>query len=137
MMRQETPLYLLPYQQAVLDADRLISSPPPTSNVVSGFSGHVVVDEFDSLLIDMQDYLPGGDFPLTYEQALDQARQGRRPRRGIRLVQSCPPASNVVRGYSGRVVVDEFNPILIDMEQPSNAEGYCGWRIVPQEEIQP
>ena len=55
MMRQETPLYLLPYQQAVLDADRLISSPPPTSNVVSGFSGHVVVDEFDSLLIDMQD----------------------------------------------------------------------------------
>ena len=43
----------------------------------------------------------------------------RSPRRGIRLVQSCPPASNVVRGYSGRVVVDEFNPILIDMEQPS------------------
>lgn len=26
MMRQETPLYLLPYQQAVLDADSLYST---------------------------------------------------------------------------------------------------------------
>ena len=124
MMRQETPLYLLPYQQAVLDADRLISSPPPTSNVVSGFSGHVVVDEFDSLLIDMQDYLPGGDFPLTYEQALDQARQG-----------------SIVECSVGRVryqyEADADCITCIDMEQPSNAEGYCGWRIVPQEEIQP
>lgn len=124
MMRQETPLYLLPYQQVVLDADRLISSPPPTSNVVSGFSGHVVVDEFDSLLIDMQDYLPGGDFPLTYEQALDQARQG-----------------SIVECSFGRVryqyEADADCITCIDMEQPSNAEGYCGWRIVPQEEIQP
>lgn len=124
MMRQETPLYLLPYQQAVLDADRLISSPPPTSNVVSRFSGHVVVDEFDSLLIDMQDYLPGGDFPLTYEQALDQARQG-----------------SIVECSFGRVryqyEADADCITCIDMEQPSNAEGYCGWRIVPQEEIQP
>ena len=53
MMRQETPLYLLPYQQAVLDADRLISSPPPTSNVVRG-GGHVVVDEFNSISIEEQ-----------------------------------------------------------------------------------
>ena len=124
MMRQATPVYLLPYQQAVLDADRLISSPPPTSNVVSGFSGHVVVDEFDSLLIDMQDYLPGGDFPLTYEQALDQARQG-----------------SIVECSFGRVryqyAADADCITCIDMEQPSNAEGYCGWRIVPQEEIQP
>ena len=101
-MRQETPLYLLPYQQAVLDADRLISSPPPTSNVVSGFSGHVVVDE----------------------QALDQARQG-----------------SIVECSFGRVryqyEADADCITCIDMEQPSNAEGYCGWRIVPQEEIQP
>ena len=117
MMRQETPLYLLPYQQAVLDADRLISSPPPTSNVVSGFSGHVVVDEFDSLLIDMQDYLPGGDFPLTYEQALDQARQG-----------------SIVECSFGRVryqyEADADCITCIDMEQPSDAERCCGWRIV-------
>ena len=106
MMRQETPLYLLPYQQAVLDADRLISSPPPTSNVVSGFSGHVVVDEFDSLLIVLQVYLPGGDFPLTYEQALDQARQG-----------------SIVECSFGRVryqyEADADCITCIDMEQPS------------------
>ena len=118
MMRQETPLYLLPYQQAVLDADRLISSPPPTSNVVSGFSGHVVVDEFDSLLIDMQDYLPGGDFPLTYEQALDQARQG-----------------SIVECSFGRVryqyEADADCITCIDMEQPSDAERCCGWQVVP------
>ena len=120
MMRQETPLYLLPYQQAVLDADRLISSPPPTSNVVSGFSGHVVVDEFDSLLIDMQDYLPGGDFPLTYEQALDQARQG-----------------SIVECSFGRVryqyEADADCITCIDMEQPSDAERCCGWQVVPSD----
>ena len=120
MMRQETPLYLLPYQQAVLDADRLISSPPPTSNVVSGFSGHVLVDEFDSLLIDMQDYLPGGDFPLTYEQALDQARQG-----------------SIVECSFGRVryqyEADADCITCIDMEQPSDAERCCGWQVVPSD----
>lgn len=57
----------------------------------------------------------------------------RRPRRGIRLVSSRPPASNVVRGYSGHAVVDEFNSILIDMEQPSDAERCCGWQVVPSD----
>lgn len=56
------------------------------------------------------------DTDIPADAALEWCRS---PRRGIRLVQSRPPASNVVRGYSGRVVVDEFNPILIDMEQPS------------------
>lgn len=74
------------------------------------------------------------DADIPADTALEWCR---RPRRGIRLVSSHPCKSNVVRGFSGHVAVDEFNPICIDMEQPSDAERCCGWRIISQEEVQP
>lgn len=138
----DTILRLLPYQRAVLDADippdatlewcrrprrgiRLVSSHPRKSNVVRGFPGRVVVDEFNPILVDMLDYLPGGNYPLTYEQALDQARQG--------SMVECS-FGNV------RYLYHEDGDCLlcIDMEQPSDAERCCGWRIVPpdSEEVQ-
>lgn len=52
------------------------------------------------------------DADISAEAALEWCR---RPRRGIRLVQPPSRKSNVVRRFSGRVVVDEFNPLLIDI----------------------
>lgn len=133
----DTILRLLPYQRTMLETDipadatlewrrrprrgiRLVSSRPRTSNVGRGYSGHAVVDEFNSILIDMPDYLPGGDYPLTYDQALDQAKQ-----------------SNMVECSFGGVryqyEADADCITCIDMEQPSDAERCCGWRIVPSD----
>ena len=113
----DTILRLLPYQRTMLETDipadatlewrrrprrgiRLVSSRP--------------------ILIDMLDYLPGGDYPLTYEQALDQAKQG-----------------NMVECSFGGVryqyEADADCITCIDMEQPSDAERCCGWQVVPSD----
>jgi hypothetical protein len=134
MRLQDTILRLFPWQRAVLDADipadamlewrrrprrglRIITSHPSTGNAVRGFSGHAVVDEFP-IIVELMDYLPGGDYPLTYEQALDQAKQG-----------------NMVECNFGNVRYlyhDDGDCLLcIDMEQPSDVERCCGWRTVP------
>ncbi len=78
----------------------------------------VLVDHiWQDWVIDMLDYVPGGDYPLTYEQALDQAKQG-----------------NMVECSFGGVryqyETDADCITCIDMEQPSDAERCCGWRIV-------
>lgn len=96
---------------------RLVSSHPRTSNVVRGFSGHIVED--NPILIDMLDYLPGGDYPLTYEQALDQAKQ-----------------SNMVEcsfGLRRYIYWRALGCLVCHWEQPSDAERRCGWRIVPSD----
>lgn len=132
----DTILRLLPYQRTMLETDipadatlewrrrprrgiRLVSSRPRTSNVGRGYSGHVAVDEFNPSLTDMQDYLPGGDYPLTYEQALDKASYGN-------MVQ----CSFGLRRY---IYWRALGCLVCHWEQPSDAERRCGWRIVPSD----
>lgn len=134
----DTILRLLPYQRAMLETDipaeaklewcrsprrgiRLVQSRPSPGNTARGFSSHIVED--NPIIIDMLDYVPGGDYSLTYEQALDQTRQG-----------------SMVQCSFGKVMyqyeADADCITCIDMEQPSDAERCCGWRIVPREEVQ-
>lgn len=139
----DTILHLMAYQQDMLDTDipagvtlewcrrthRFVGvdhASPHAGNVVRGHSGRVSVDEFGPILVDMLTYLPGADYPLTYDQALDQARQGC-------MVQCSFGGTRYLYHEDGDCL------LCIDMEQPSDAERCCGWRIVPpdSEEVQP
>ena len=130
----DTVQRLYPYQQRMLDADipaeamlewcrrphrcvRLVTSRPSVGDAVRGYSGRTVVDEFGPILFDMLDYLPGGDDPLTYYQALEAARQGCMVQCSFGDVQ-----------YLYHEDVDCL--LCIDMEQPSDVERCSGWRIV-------
>lgn len=64
----------------------------------------------------------GGDYPLTYHQALDMARRGNMVRCSI--------------SPKKYIYWRSMDCLVCHWEQPSNIERHLGWRVV-HEEVQP